>query len=251
MSTHPNGADRIRRARQLAAATGRQPAGGQDAAFLRMLDGMRYDDDPAQGVVDGQSFRHPALRVRFTAPAGYRIANGTDAVTIVGSAGQAQFRSGAATSNLPGFVQQQLRALGATTTGEVQTGRAGAVSFAISTVQASANGRAVDVTVMAYGFPGATHHFTLVTAAGSGVGPFASLLDSVEPLTAAQAAAIRGKVVRVVTVGPNDTDDTMEARMAYPDYRRERFLVLNGLEAGERLTPGRLVKLVVQGQRSR
>lgn len=246
MSSHPNGADRIRRARQLAAATGRQPAGGQDAAFLRMLDGMRYDDDPAQGVVDGQSFRHPALRVRFTAPAGYRIANGTDAVTIAGSGGQAQFRTAAATGDLPGFVGARLRELGAAA-GQVQTGRANGVNYAYSTVRGSAGGQQVDATVVAYAFPGATHHFTLVTQAGAGIGPFAPLLNSVAPLSASEAAGIQGKVVRVVTVGANDTVDRLAARMAYPDYRRERFLTLNGIAAGERLVPGRLVKLVVNG----
>jgi predicted Zn-dependent protease len=48
-STHPNGADRVRRAEQLAAQTGRKvPAAVQDTAFLRMLDGLPYGD-PKQG----------------------------------------------------------------------------------------------------------------------------------------------------------------------------------------------------------
>lgn len=43
-STHPNSAERIRRAEQLAAATGRtEPPARQDVAFLRMLDGLPYD----------------------------------------------------------------------------------------------------------------------------------------------------------------------------------------------------------------
>ena len=104
--------------------------------------------------------------------------------------------------------------------------------------------------MVAYAFPGATHHFTLVTQSGNGIGPFAPLLDSVRPLSPSEATAIRGKVVRVVAVGANDTVDSLAARMAYPDYRRERFLVLNGIAAGERLVPGRLVKLVVEGHSS-
>ncbi len=35
--------------------------------------------------------------------------------------------------------------------------------------------------------------------------------------------------------------------MAFPDYKRERFITLNGLDADQALTPGRLVKLVVGG----
>ncbi|MET0269048.1 MAG: M48 family metalloprotease [Sphingomonas sp.] len=42
-STHPNGEDRVQRAVQLAAATGRPEAPApQDTAFLRMLDGLPY-----------------------------------------------------------------------------------------------------------------------------------------------------------------------------------------------------------------
>lgn len=69
-STHPNSADRVRRAAALAQQTGRpETTPPQDTAFLRMLDGMPYGDDPKEGIVDGQTFRHPGLKLKFTAPA--------------------------------------------------------------------------------------------------------------------------------------------------------------------------------------
>ncbi len=109
MSTHPNGADRIRRARDLARATGKAPAPArQDVAFLRALDGMDYDS-PAKGV---------------TGPAAER------------------------------------------------------------------------------------------------------------------------RRLRIVTVGPRDTIATLAARMDYPDFQRERFVTLNGLDPNARLVPGTLVKVV-------
>ncbi|MBJ6122624.1 M48 family metalloprotease [Sphingomonas mollis] len=247
-STHPNSQERVRRAAQLAAATGKpETTPAQDTAFLRMLDGMPYDEDPAQGMIDGQTFRHPALRIRFTAPAGYRMANGADAVTIAGSGGQAQFQTSTA-SSLDAAIAARFQALGAAAgNGETQPGSANGVSYALRTIRAAANGRAVDATVVAYRFPSSVYTFTLVTPAGSGVGPFQPLLASVAPLSAADAAAVRGKVIRIVTVGPRDTVDTLAARMAYPDYRRERFVTLNGLGDGATLTPGTLVKLVVAG----
>ncbi|MFS0773130.1 M48 family metalloprotease [Sphingomonas sp. 1P08PE] len=244
-STHPNSEDRVRRAEKLAAATGK-PEGSppQDTAFLRMLDGLPYDDDPQQGIVDGQTFRHPGLRVRFAAPAGYRIANGDDAVTIVGNGGQAQFQTATGTDPAA-TVGARLRALGAPAEGETQEGTANGLRYAWRTVRAAAGGRAVDATVVAYRFPAAIYTFTLVTPAGSGIGPFQPLLASVAPLSAADAAAIRGKVIRIVTVGAGDTIDKLSARMAYPDLRRERFLTLNGLPSDQPLRPGTLVKLVV------
>ena len=51
-STHPNGEDRVRRAVQLAAATGRpEAAPAQDTRFLRMLDGLPYGKESDRQVI--------------------------------------------------------------------------------------------------------------------------------------------------------------------------------------------------------
>ena len=247
-STHPNSADRIARARALAAKTGR-PDGTtrQDVDYLRMLDGMAYDDDAAQGTVSGQTFLHRDMKLKFVAPTGYTIANGTDAVTVSGTGGQAQFKSAAATGDLSGFVAAQFRALGANAGTATLATQPNGIRYAYQTVRATANNRAVDVTLVAYAMPSATPFFTVVTPAGQGVGAFGSMLGSVAPLTNAQAAAIKGKRIKIATVGARDTVDTLARQMAYPDYQRDRFLTLNGLTANATLRPGMLVKLVVEG----
>jgi predicted Zn-dependent protease len=52
--------------------------------------------------------------------------------------------------------------------------------------------------------------------------------------------------VRVVTVKPGDTVEKLAERMALPDRRLERFLDLNGLDAGDQLQPGSEVKIVAE-----
>ncbi|WP_428969471.1 M48 family metalloprotease [Sphingomonas sp. Xoc002] len=247
-STHPNSADRVRRAAALAKQTGRpETTPPQDTAYLRMLDGMPYGDDPKEGIVDGQTFRHPGLKLKFTAPNGYAIANGSDAVTVVGQGGQAEMRL-AQGSDLGQAITQRFGQLGTgTPSGQLQNGTANGIPYAYVTTRAAANNRAVDATVVAYRFPSATYTFTLVTPAGSGIGPFQPLLASVAPLSTAEANGIRGKKISIVTVRQGDTIDSLAARMAFPDYKRERFVTLNGLDAGQALVPGRLVKLVVNG----
>lgn len=247
-STHPNSADRVRRAAALAKQTGRpETTPPQDTAYLRMLDGMPYGDDPKEGIVDGQTFRHPGLKLKFTAPNGYAIANGSDAVTVVGQGGQAEMRL-AQGSDLGQAITQRFGQLGTgTPSGQLQNGTANGIPYAYVTTRAASNNRAVDATVVAYRFPSATYTFTLVTPAGSGIGPFQPLLASVAPLSTAEANGIRGKKISIVTVRQGDTIDSLAARMAFPDYKRERFVTLNGLDAEQPLVPGRLVKLVVNG----
>jgi predicted Zn-dependent protease len=42
---------------------------------------------------------------------------------------------------------------------------------------------------------------------------------------------------------------SLSSRMAYRDFRLDRFLALNGLDANSRLVPGQKVKLAVYGAR--
>jgi predicted Zn-dependent protease len=246
LSTHPSSAQRIARARTLAQQA--RPGAdrmAQDIAFLRMLDGMRYDDDPQQGVIDGQNFRHPQMRFKFTAPAGYTIANSTEAVTVQGQRGQAQLTVGNTTS-LTGAVLQRFEALGGRVTPDnVRTATIGGRQAAAATITATANRQRVDATVIAIAFPSATYVWTIVTPAGTGATVFDPLLASFTPMTAAEAAQIRGKRIRIHTVRSGDTIDSLSRQMAYASLQRERFMTLNGLNATGSLPPGMLVKLVV------
>jgi len=83
---------------------------------------------------------------------------------------------------------------------------------------------------------------------GRGQGDLAPLVTSFRRMSETEAAAVRPRVIRVVTVARGDSVATLARRMAYDTLPAERFLVLNGLPAGTTtLTPGRKVKLVVWG----
>jgi predicted Zn-dependent protease len=108
----------------------------------------------------------------------------------------------------------------------------------------------LDVSVVAYQWaPGTIYHFVMLTSAGSGLGPFAPMINSIRKITPAEAAAIRPRIIDVVTVRTGDTVQSLAAQMAYRNFKVERFLALNGLGANTRLVPGQKVKLVVYGSR--
>jgi predicted Zn-dependent protease len=89
----------------------------------------------------------------------------------------------------------------------------------------------------------------MITPGGYGVGPFTPMVNSLRRVTAQEAAAIRPRVIHIVTVAPGETIQSLAGRMAYRDFQVDRFLALNGLTAGTRLVPGQKVKLVVYGLR--
>lgn len=253
--THPLSADRVSRATRQAQATGMAGRGIRNRdQYLAMLDGVIVDDDPEQGVVEGRNFLHPDLRLRFTVPQGYGIQNGVRAVSITGSNGQAQFSGGRFSGNLGAYIGQVFQALGGQQAriqySQPRSTTVNGIPAAYSTARVASQQGQVDVSVFAYQWDSNTaYHFATITRAGSGLGPFQTMVGSVARLTAAQAAAIRPRVIDVVTVKAGDTAQSLANRMAYSDLKTERFLTLNGLRSNVPLRPGQKVKLVVYGTR--
>jgi predicted Zn-dependent protease len=121
---------------------------------------------------------------------------------------------------------------------------------ALTTTRLNTSSGVIDVSVIAYQWdPQRIYHFIVMTRGGYGVGPFGSMINSLRRITPAEAAAIRPRVIDVVAVRPGDTVQSLANRMAYRDFRLDRFLALNGLAANSGLAPGQKVKLVVYGPR--
>ncbi len=250
-STHPDPASRVARARQTAAASGGTSTYRNNDGFISMLDGMLYDDDPEQGIVDGQTFRHPGLRLGFTAPTGFAISNGTSAVTINGSGGQAQFSGGPYAGDMNSYITSVFKGLSNDPNAQLNIGSVSQTTInglktGVASTNANTQSGAVTVTVYAYEFgPKSAFHVMTVTPAGSGTGPFSSLVQSVHRLSDQEVASIKARRIDIVTVRSSDTLQSISNRMAYTDYQVERFLTLNGLAANSALKSGQKVKIIV------
>jgi len=252
-STHPLSENRTQRALAEARATGRLGKGLRNRdLFLSELEGLFVDDDPAQGIIEGATFTHPDLKIQFSVPQGYRMQNGTDAVTISGSAGKAQFRQGP-----PNLDQAILFAFRQLTEGQVQLAipqpqrtTVNGMPAAYTTARTQTSSGVVDASVFAYQWaPDRVYYFVMLTPGGYGIQPFAPMINSLRRITPQEAAAIRPRIIHVVTVAPGDTVQSLASRMAYRDFQLDRFLSLNGLAANSRLVPGQKVKLVIYGPR--
>ena len=255
-STHPLSENRMQRALLEARQTGRLGQGIRNRdTFLSEIEGIYVDDDPAQGIIDGATFTHPDLRIQFSVPQGYLMSNGTDAVTISGSAGKAQFRGGAFNGTLDNAILLAFRQL---TRGQAnfpvpppQHLTINGMPAAVTTAQVNTDSGLIDASVAAYQWdPQRIYYFVMLTPGGYGVAPFAPMINSLRKITPAETASIRPRVIHVETVKPGDTIQSLASRMAYRDFRLERFLSLNGLAANSALAPGRKVKLVIYGNRS-
>ncbi len=252
-STHPDPASRVVRAEQKAAATATTTKSMNRDAFLAALDGILYDDDPKQGVVDGREFRHPDLKLAFTAPSGFALVNSPQAVTVSGSTGRASFSGGKYDGDLRAYVSGIFSAIGqqnkvTLTPSSIDQVTINGLPAARGTAEVAGQSGPMIVTVYAYEFARdqAFHIFSLTPAASRSV--FDGLFQSVRRLSSQEAATIRPRRIDVVTVKSGDTADKLAARMAYDTMQLERFRVLNALKAGENPRSGSKVKLVVYQQ---
>ncbi len=248
MSTHPNSADRVRRAREKAAATGVVDRGLRNRdAFLDAVEGLAYGEDPSKGYVEGREFRLPVQRLAFTVPEGFALANGDESVVLSSDQGQASFSAGAVgMGGLDDYIRQQFGRLSSNIRhGQVQTGKANGIDFRYAFGEANSNAGPIDVGVFAYRpDSGSTaYHFITLTRSGRGAGPFVPLVESVRRMTPAESSATKPLKVRVVRVKAGDTPQSL-ARQMGTDNQLDRFLVLNGLDPDAKLKAGDRVKLI-------
>lgn len=247
-STHPDPARRVSRAASNASKLVGSGGLRNRAQFLQKLDGILYGDDPKQGVIEGNNFLHPDLKLKFTVPNGFSMQNGARAVSFTGSSGQGQFTTAAYNGNMTSYIDAAFKSLA----GEGKSISYGGIekttvnglpaAYAIGRVD-SDNGQ-VDVTVFAYEFSksSAFHFATIVPAGRASV--FSPMYQSIGRLSAAQVAAIKPRKVDVVTVKSGDTISSLSSRMAYSTYQKDRFLVLNRLRETDELRAGQKVKII-------
>jgi predicted Zn-dependent protease len=247
-STHPDPASRVRAALSTAGnATG---VNNRDT-FLSRIDGLVYGDDPRQGVIEGQTFIHPDLRLTFAVPQGYYMVNGTRAVSINGQGGQAQFATAAHNGSLDAYVRQVFQTIGGQQTQlapqNLRQTTINGLNALVGTARVQQRNGQVDVTVVAYEFArGQAYHFATLTPAGR-TSVFDSMFNSMRRITANEAAQVVPRRIDVVTAGRGDTVQSLAGRMAYTSAQVERFRVLNGLAANAQVVPGEKYKIVVRG----
>jgi predicted Zn-dependent protease len=246
-STHPEPAKRVFRAAANAKAYPASSNRKQDTHFAA-INGMLYGDDPKQGVVEGQQFLHPDLRIKFSAPDGFGIANGTSEVSINGTGGKALFSTAAYSGDKQAYIDAIFKAVSGQNSqvdyGPInQTTVNGVPAFYATALVASQQGGQNEVTVYAYELS-RSQAFHFVTIAPANSNPFGSMYQSFARMSANEAAAVKPRKVKIVTVGKNDTMSSLAAKMAYKSMQLDRFLALNGLRSDASLSAGKKVKIV-------
>jgi predicted Zn-dependent protease len=214
--------------------------------YLKLLGGLVYGEDPNEGYVRGRKFVHPKLGFTFTAPDGFVLDNTPQAVFGVKDSGEQAVRLDVvripSDQKLTDYLQSGwMDNIDPATIEELTINGFRAAS-------ATARGEPWSFRIYAIRFGSEVYRFIFAAKETTSEidRTFAEAVHSFRRMTLAEVKATRPLRLKIVTVGPGDTVEKLAGRMAYHDRQVERFRVLNGLDARDKLNPGDLVKIVVE-----
>ena len=250
LATHPAPIERVNRAAAKARATRvRAPMTAQDTYFGK-IDGMLFGDDPEQGFVRGRVFLHPELRFRFEVPKGFRLFNSPKAVTAFGPKGSriifdraSKPSDGPMDAYLADLWTQEPRLT------EVVRITINGLEGAIGKTRLRSYKGVLDVQLLAIRIhPKKIYRFLFLTP-----NTLTRTLErdlrrttySFRRLDEPEAMSLRPQRIDIIKFGSRDTVARLARRMPFEDFKLERFRVLNGLAADERIEAGRRLKIVV------
>ncbi len=252
LSSHPATPERItnalanaRQYRAPATDSPEQRAKARDA-YLGEIDGIVYGEDPSEGFVRGRRFLHPKLGFTFTAPEGFSLDNTAQAVLGVKRGGGQALRLDVvrvpAEQTLAGYLTSGwIENIDPATVENVTiNGFAGAT--------AAAKGDQWDFRLYAVRFGSDVYRFIFAAKHRTPETDriFRESVGTFRRMSLAEIEQAKPLRLKIVPVGPGDTVEKLASQMAVPDRAVERFRVLNGLDAGDKLKPGSEVKIVVE-----
>jgi predicted Zn-dependent protease len=252
LASHPRTVDRVQRAIQ--EAGGAQSGGMLERdIYLSKIDGLLFGDDPAQGVISGGKFVHPPLRFAFEVPSSYKLVNLPSVVAIKGPKGTLgnltlanPQPSGSLTAALQSYDPKGNIVFDDIESITINGMEAATAVARVNTKSGAANYRAVLVRHPS----GKVYEFVFLSLADLGSrydGDFQKIASSFRQIDSNEAAQYnKPRRIRIVTVQPGDTVQSLSGRMAVSSEKEGWFRVLNGLTNGQQVQAGQKVKLVVQ-----
>ena len=244
-ATHPSAPERIQLATLAARQIGAPGIGEAERnRYLLAVQGVVVADDSTQGFVRSGVFSHPRLGITFTAPPGFVLENGKEAVVGFSPEGGKAMRFDQVKpepgSSLESYVGSGLID-GATASG-VESLTLGDLPAATSLTRS--DGWSYRIFAMRNG----AQTFRLTYAARELTpaldNEFRQSAQSFRRLTAQEISGLKPAKIALVTAANGDTAETLANRMVADEPRLERFRVLNGLQISDRIFAGQRYKII-------
>jgi predicted Zn-dependent protease len=247
LSSHPATPERVQNAQANARQFSSPGAGERDReAYLDALDDMIYGEDPSEGFVRGRRFIHPKLGFTFTAPDAFSLDNTAQAVIGVREGGQQAMRFDVARVSSEQSLGDYLTSGWIDDVDKATVEDVTVNGFPAAT--AIARGEQWRFRIYALRFGSDVYRFVFASKQKGGEGDrsFRETINTFRRLTLAEIQSARPLRLKIITVQPGDTVESLSHRMAGVDRQIDRFRILNGLDAKSTVKARDRVKIVVE-----
>src|SRR5262245_346298 len=247
LSSHPANPDRVKNALANARQFSSPGPGERDRnEYFSTIDGMVYGEDPSEGFARGRHFLHPKLGFTFAAPPGFTLDNTAQAVLGLKEGGGEALRLDVISVPAEQTLSDYLKS------GWMENIDASSVEeFSLNgfpAATATAGGGNWSFRLFAVRFGSEVYRFIFAAKARTPQvdRAFRESIMTFRRMTLKESEQVKPLRLRVLTVGETDTVEKLAHRMATSDHSIERFRVLNGLGAHDRLKPGDKLKIAVE-----
>lgn len=259
MSTHPDPGDRYSKVHQMAeeyqAKTPGNYAVNRDQ-YLRLIDGIIYGEDPAQGFVENNVFYHPGLRFQFPVPKGWQYENSPIQFQMAPSDGKSMMALAMAEGKtLDEASQNMVKQLNLQVLENAKTTINGNPAVVIISKQQAAqqNGTAQDPnTVVQIATWLIQYNGTIFAMHGMAYAPgfnaafpgFKSVAENFRQLTDQEKITRKPERVFIREVPRAGTFSQVMQDLRMPTNRVEELGILNQYKANDQVQKGSLIKII-------
>jgi len=246
LSSHPATPERVQNAQSIAKQYSAPDNTERDReTYLSAIDNIVYGEDPSEGFVRGRRFLHPKLGFTFQAPENFTLDNTAQAVIGVRDGGSQAMRFDVvrvpAEQSLGDYLNSGwMEGVDKASTEDITINGFPAAS-------ATAHGDQWQFKIYALRFGSDVYRFIFASRQKTTESErnARETVNSFRRLTLEEIQAARPLRIKVITVQPGDTVESLSHRMDDVDHPMERFRVLNGLDAHAQVKVRDRVKIVV------
>jgi predicted Zn-dependent protease len=247
LSSHPATPERVQNALANARQFSGPGAGERDRAeYLASLDTVIYGEDPSEGFARGRRFQHPKLGFTFQAPLGFSLDNTAQAVLGLKDGGGEALRLDVVSVPAEQSLSDYLKSGWMENVDPASVEEVTINGFPAATATASGDQWSFRLYALRYGSDVYRFIFAAKNKSPAIDRAFRESVASFRRMSLKESEQVHPLRLKIVTVGAHDTVESLARHMAIADHQLERFRVINGLSAADRLKPGDKVKMVVE-----
>ncbi len=248
LSSHPATPERVESAEVSAkqfAATDHGERENDREDYLGAIDNIVYGEDPSEGFVRGHRFLHPKLGFTFTAPDNFALDNTAQAVIGVRDGGTQAMRFDVVRIPADQSLGDYLNSGWMENVDKSSTEDLTINGFPAASATARTDDWQFKVYALRFGADVYRFIFAAKQKTTESDRNARETVNSFRRLTPEEIQAARPLRIKVITVQPGDTAESLSHRMTGVDRPEARFRVLNGLDERAQVKVRDRVKIVV------